>query len=50
VGQKQSAAADKRHPDIALIGALEKSGAKQTRAMKNACTAPHHHQALEHEG
>jgi hypothetical protein len=48
VGQKQSAAG--RHRDIALIGALEKSGAKQTRAMKNACTAPHHHQALEHEG
>ena len=34
---------DRDHP-------LEKSEAKQTCAMNNCGTAPHHHQALEHEG
>jgi hypothetical protein len=29
---------------------LEKSSAKQTRTMNDRGTAPHHHQALEHEG
>jgi hypothetical protein len=29
---------------------LEKSSAKQTRTMNDGGTAPHHHQALEHEG
>jgi hypothetical protein len=46
----QSRVADRRHPDVAWIGPLEKSGAKQPRTMNDGRTAPHHHQALKHKG